>query len=95
MSPDEDWAALNAKFRRVAMGYRVRLGEWSSSGRSSSRSAGSFLGQFGLGSGLWERKQRSIAARSSLRGTKQRRKYRMEVAALGEFEEKFLTSIGR
>ena len=47
----------------------------------------------------WERhmgrKQRSIAARSRLLGTKERRKYRMEVAALGEQEERFMTSTGR
>ena len=57
------------------------MGEWSSSE--------------GLRAGAWERKQRSIAAQSMLRGTWERRQYRMEVAALGEFEERFLSSMAR
>ena len=48
-----------------------------------------------LGSDLWERKQRSGAAQSRLRRTTERRQYRMEGAALAEFEERFLSSIRR
>ena len=69
----------------------VRLGAWSSSGRSSSRSEGSFWSGSGLGAPSESgKKQRSIAARS-----RERRQYRVEVAALGDFEVRLLTSIGR
>ena len=91
-SADEDWTALDAKYRRVAMGYLAQyvLGRKVIIRKVFDPFCRLLLDQIGLGSDTWERKQRSIAARSRLPGT-----YRMEEWALCLFEERFWTSIGR
>ena len=84
---DEDWPALKAKFRRVTMEYFAQypLGRMFIFRKVFDPFRRLFLDQIGLGSDKWERKERSIAARSRLRGTKERRKYRMEGPALGDW----------
>ena len=72
VSADEDWAVLNAKFRRVAMGYPA----WAN-GHHPEGLRRLLLGQIGLGSDKRERNQRSMAAQSRLRGTKERRNDRL------------------
>ena len=96
-SADEDWAALNAKVRRVAMGYLAQhlLGRMVIIRKVFEPFRTLFSDQIVLGRDRWEWRQRSIAAQSRLRRTQERRWYRMVVAVLGEFEETFLSSIGR
>ena len=64
VSADEDWAALNVKFWRVAMGYFAQYtrGRMVIIHKVFEPFRILLLDQIGLGSEKWEREQRSIAA---------------------------------
>ena len=97
LAPDMavDWAEQNARHRSVAAAYLAEdpLGRMILIRKVFEPFRQLLFDQIALGSARWEQKQRSVEAKHLLTGDGGRRKFRVEVAATGEYEDRFLDAI--